>query len=132
MSDFSNVTVSGRLTMDIESSFTTNGTQVGKFGLATSKGFGDNKKTIFVDVTIWGKQADFASKYFKKGDSCVIIGHLDFDQWQTKEGEKRSKLYITADKVLFGDKRKEEGEEPNGKVVDKNVNQPADEEKLPF
>lgn len=101
MTDFNRVILIGRLTRDPEKSYTTTGTAVAKFGFATSNGFGENKKTVFVDITTWGKQAEFVTTYFTKGKEILIEGRLDFDTWESKEGEKRSKLYVTAEKVSF-------------------------------
>lgn len=106
MADFSNVTIVGRLTRDVEMK-DVGSAKVSKFGLAFSKGFGDNKKTVFVDITIWGKQAEFANTYFKKGSECIVRGELDFDTWQSKEGEKKTKLYVTADRIQFCGGKKE-------------------------
>lgn len=101
MTDFNRVILIGRLTRDPEKSYTTTGTAVAKFGFATSNGFGENKKSIFVDITSWGKQAEFVTTYFTKGKEILIEGRLDFDSWESKEGEKRSKLYVTAERISF-------------------------------
>ena len=101
MTDFNRVILIGRLTRDPEKSYTTTGTAVAKFGFATNNGFGESKKTVFVDITTWGKQAEFVTTYFTKGKEILIEGRLDFDSWESKEGEKRSKLYVTAEKVSF-------------------------------
>lgn len=101
MTDFNRVILIGRLTRDPEKSYTTTGTAVTKFGFATNNGFGENKKTVFVEITTWGKQAEFVTTYFTKGKEILIEGRLDFDSWESKEGEKRSKLYVTAERVSF-------------------------------
>ena len=101
MADFNRVILIGRLTRDPEKSYTTTGTAVSKFGLATNNGFGDNKKTVFVDVTTWGKTAEFVTTYFTKGKEILVEGRLEFDSWESKEGDKRSKLYVTGERISF-------------------------------
>lgn len=92
----------GRLTRDPDLRTIPSGTPVCEFGLAMDSGWGDNKKTCFIDVTVWGKQAEFVSKYFKKGDGIHLEGRLDFDSWEDKNGGgKRSKHRITAERVTF-------------------------------
>ncbi|PCJ62490.1 MAG: single-stranded DNA-binding protein [Planctomycetota bacterium] len=101
MTELNKVIIIGRLTRDPEKTYTTSGMAVTKLGIAVDSGFGDRKKTAFVDVTTWNKTAEFVASYFTKGKEMLIEGRLDFDQWESKEGEKRSKLYITADRVSF-------------------------------
>mgnify|MGYP003393678721 CR=1 FL=1 len=101
MADFNRVILIGRLTRDPEKSYTTTGTAISKFGLATNNGFGENKKTVFVDVTTWGKTAEFVTTYFTKGKEILVEGRLEFDSWESKEGEKRSKLYVTGERISF-------------------------------
>lgn len=107
MADFNKVILLGRLTRDVELNQTTTGTECAKFGFATSNGFGDKKKTVFVDITAWGKTAIFVNTYFKKGNEVLIEGRLDFDTWESKEGEKRSKLYVQAEKINFAGGKKD-------------------------
>lgn len=52
----------------------------------------------FFDVEMWGKTAEIASQYCKKGNLAIISGRLSQDTWE-KDGEKRSKVYITAERV---------------------------------
>ena len=102
MSDLNKVMVIGRLTRDSEKNFTPNGTAVCKFNIAVPNGFGDSKKTAFVDITAWGKTAEFVNSYFSKGQEILIEGRLDFDQWEDKDTKaKRSKVYVTAERVSF-------------------------------
>lgn len=101
MTDFNRVILIGRLTRDPEKAYTTAAMAYTKFGIAVNNGFGDNKKTVFVDITTWGKTAEFVSTYFTKGKEILVEGRLELDNWTSKEGEKRSKLYVTGEKVSF-------------------------------
>ena len=99
---FNKVIMMGRLTRDPDLRTIPSGTPVCEFGLASDSGWGDNKKTCFIDITVWGKQSEFVSKYFKKGDGIHIEGRLDFDTWQDKNGGgKRSKHRVTAERVTW-------------------------------
>ena len=102
MANMNRVILIGRLSRDPEKSYTTGkGTAVAKFGIAVDNGFGDNKKTVFIDVAAWDKSADFVMNYFKKGKEILIEGRLELDVWESKEGEKRSKISVTAERVSF-------------------------------
>ncbi len=99
---YNKVVLMGRLTRDPELRTIPSGTPVADFGLAADSGWGENKKTCFVDVTVWGKQAEFVAKYFKKGDGIHLDGRLELEQWEDKDShEKRSKHKITAERVTF-------------------------------
>ena len=67
------------------------------------------EQTVFVDVTAWARQAETAAEYLQKGSSALVEGRLQFDQWETQQGEKRSKLRVRADRVHFGDKPQRDG-----------------------
>jgi single-strand DNA-binding protein len=98
--DFNHWTSLGRLTRDPETSFTSNQTQLTKFGFATSTGWGDNKKPLFIDCACWGKTAEIAAKHLTKGKAIHISGQIEMDQWE-KDGQKRSKLACTVREISF-------------------------------
>ena len=58
-------------------------------------------KPCFVDVAVWGKQAEACGQYLAKGRSVLVEGKLQLDQWESKEGQKRSRLRVRADRVQF-------------------------------
>lgn len=109
---YNKVIMMGRLTRDPEIKETSGGTKVAEFGLAVDSGWGENKRTTFVDITAWSKQAEFVAKYFHKGDGIHIEGRLDLDTWEDKNGGgKRSKHRITSERITFplGGKGKSDG-----------------------
>ena len=59
------------------------------------------KQTCFADVAVWGKQAEACGAQLKKGSPVLVEGKLQFQQWESKEGQKRSRLLIQADRVHF-------------------------------
>lgn len=114
-----NKTISeGRITRELKLEKTKTGTPFCNFDLAMDSGFGKNKRTTFITVTVWGKQAEFVSKYFEKGHGILVEGRIDQDIWKDKNtGEKKSRHRITAERVQFPLSNK------NQKTVD-----PTDEE----
>jgi len=109
MADLNKVMLIGRLTRDIELKYVSSGTAVGEVGMAVNRNYtkGNGEKvdeTAFIEIVIWGKQAETANQYLSKGSSCFIEGRLNFEQWEDKNsGQKRSKLNVVADRVQFLD-----------------------------
>lgn len=97
----------GNITRDIEVRYTPKGTAVAQIGLAINKVWYDdnnNKKeeVTFVDVTLWGKNAENCAKFCRKGFPIHIEGALKLETWDDREGgQKRSKIVVTADRVNF-------------------------------
>ena len=108
MASVNKVMLLGRLTADPELRYTPKGTAVCDLRMAmnrtyTDPGSGEKKEeATFVDVTAWGRTAEISAQYLKKGRQVFIEGRLKFDQWE-QEGQKRSKLSVTADQVTFVD-----------------------------
>lgn len=106
MASFNRVMLMGNLTRNPELKYTPSGTAVTDLGLAVNESFKNKagetvEQTCFVDVVIWGRQAETASEFLKKGSPAFIEGRLQFDQWENQEGEKRSKLRVRAERVQF-------------------------------
>jgi single-strand DNA-binding protein len=66
------------------------------------------EETTFVDVDMWGRRGEVIAQYLKKGDPIFIEGRLSFRQWDDKDGNKRSKLSVTAENFEFLGGRKGE------------------------
>ena len=101
MASFNRVILVGNLTRDPEVKYTTGGTAVAEIGMAVSRQWFDQKsnekkeETTFVDVTLWGRQAEVAGEYLSKGRPVLIEGRLQLDTWEDKQsGQKRSKLRV--------------------------------------
>jgi single-strand DNA-binding protein len=116
MASFNKVLLMGNLTRDPELRYIPSGTAVVKFGLAVNRDYldkqsGEKKESVcFVDITVWGKQAETCNQYLTKGRPVFIEGRLEFSSWETKEGDKRSKLEVVAERVQFLGGRRDEGE----------------------
>ena len=63
-------------------------TSVAQFSLATTTGFGDSKKTQWHNITLWGKTAEVAGQYLKKGNRVCIVGEINYREYE-KDGEKK-------------------------------------------
>jgi single-strand DNA-binding protein len=105
MSSLNVVLLMGHMTADVELR-NAGTTVVANLRMAVNDSYvsKDGKRTeqmVFVDVEVWGKQAESCQKYLSKGSPLMIEGKLKLDQWQTKDGEKRSKLSVRADRVQF-------------------------------
>jgi len=103
MSDLNEVIVSGRLTKNSELRYTPSGTAVTDVVVASnriwSKDSDRQEETTFVDVTIWGRQAESLQEYLVKGRHIMVVGRLKLNKWETDEGDKRSKLTMVAEKI---------------------------------
>ncbi len=115
MADLNRVFLMGRLTFDPELRRTPSGTAVSELRMATSRSWtnqaGERKEeTLFIDVTVWDRQAENCCQYLKKGSSIHVEGSLKMESWDDKTtGEKRSKIKIHADRVQFLDRRETPG-----------------------
>ena len=108
MANLNKVYLMGRLTRDPELRYTPKGTAVADLGMAINRfrGGGDGgertEETTFVDVTLWGRQAEIANQYLAKGKEVFIEGRLQLDSWEDKSsGQKRSKLKVVGEAMQF-------------------------------
>lgn len=118
MANFNKVILLGNLTRDPELRVTPKGTSVCQFGMAVNRVYrsGDDtqEETTFVDLEAWGKQAEIISKYVSKGNPLFIEGRLKFDSWESKEGEKRSKLKVIVENMQLMGSRGDNGGQQGG------------------
>ncbi len=104
---FNKVLLMGNLTRDPDLRGTPNGQTVCEFGIAVNRTVKsadgqEREETCFVDIVVWGKQAPVCRKYLAKGRSVFVEGRLTLDQWEDRNtGERRSRLRVIAEKILF-------------------------------
>ena len=104
---FNRVILIGNLTRDPELRYTPQGTAVADLRLAvtTVRGRSGNERkeeTLFIDCTVWDRQAETCSEYLSKGRPVLVEGRLIEDQWQDKEtGERRSRIKVYVQNVQF-------------------------------
>jgi len=106
MASYNRVLLMGNLTRNPEIRYTPSGTAVSDLGMAVNESFKNKvgetvEQVCYVDVVVWGRQAETASEYLQKGSPLFVEGRLQLDQWENQQGEKRSKLRVRADRVQF-------------------------------
>jgi single-strand DNA-binding protein len=107
MANLNKVMLIGNLTRDPELRYTPSGKAVADISLAINRVWNNDagqkqEETIFVDVTLWGRQAELAQQYLGKGRGVYIEGRLQMDTWDDKEtGKKRSRLKVVGDNLQF-------------------------------
>jgi single-strand DNA-binding protein len=112
MADLNRVFLMGRLTFDPELRRTATGTAVTELRLASNRTWNGRdgerrEETLFVDVTVWERQAENCCQFLKKGSLVHVEGSLRTDTWEDKStGEKRSKVRVHGDRVQFLDSRR--------------------------
>ena len=107
------IIVMGRMTRDPELRRTNSGTAVASFTVAVDRDFkslSGEKETDFIDVVAWRNTAEFVSKYFSKGRMAVVEGRLQLRDWTDKDGNKQRTAEIVADRVYFGDSKRDGGD----------------------
>ena len=106
---FNKVVLVGNLTRDIELRYLQTGTAIGKTGIAVTRKFnsGNGEKreeTCFIDIDFWGRTAEIANQYLRKGSKVLVEGRLKLDQWQDQNGQNRSKHSVNVENMeMLGD-----------------------------
>src|ERR671939_177081 len=126
MASFNKVILLGNLTRDPALRFTPSGTPVASFGLAVNtprpgpsgterggQGSPPERRddVCFVDIVAFGRQAETASEYLRKGRAALVEGRLQWRSWEGQDGQKRSKHDVLAERIQFMPRGREEGTE---------------------
>src|SRR3982074_360869 len=105
MASFNKVILLGNLTRDPEVRYTPKGSAVADLGIAVNRQYtldnGEKREEVtFVDVTFWGRTAEVAGEYLKKGSPGFVEGRLQLDSWDDKtSGQKRTKLKVIGENM---------------------------------
>lgn len=104
------VLIAGRLTRKPELRKTPNGMSVTDLLVALNREFtnqgGDRQQEVcFVDVVVWGKQAESCAQNLDCSSPVLVEGRLQLDVWHAKDGDKRCKLRVAAERVQFLEKK---------------------------
>jgi single-strand DNA-binding protein len=129
MASYNRIVLMGNLTRDPQLSYTAGNVAVCKFGLATNHRRKDRdgnvkEEVCFVDCTAFGRAAETFNQYMTKGRSVLVEGRLQFQQWTTPEGDKRSKHEVIVDNFQFVGGRAEDAGE-SGQAPARRAAQPA-------
>ena len=113
------VILSGNLTKDPEIRYSQSGTAYTRTAIAVSRPFTSKNTegqttTDFFNLTIFGKQAEFCGRYFKKGSSAIIEGRVENDNYEDKNGVKHYSVNIMVERIEFAGKKTSSGGEGGG------------------
>ena len=105
---YNKIILAGNLTRDVEIRYTQGGSAIGSTAIATSRKFksqtGEQKEEVlFVDLTFFGRTAEIANQYLRKGSKVLVDGRLKLDQWTAQDGTKRSKHSVTVENLQMLD-----------------------------
>ncbi len=134
MASVNKVILIGNCTRDPEVRYTPKGTAVADIGMAMNRYFSSDggekrEETTFVDVTLFGRQAEVAGEYLEKGRPVYIEGRLQLDSWDDKNtGQKRTKLKVVGEQMqLLGSREGGGGSSPQQREENAQSNQSAPE-----
>jgi single-strand DNA-binding protein len=120
---FNRVILVGNLTRDIELRYLPSGSAICTTGIATNRRFKKQdgnmaEEVCFIDISLFGRTAEIANQYLKKGSKILVEGRLKLDTWTDQNGQKRSKHTIVVDNLQMLD----------GKTQDRTDNNYIEEE----
>lgn len=127
------VIMMGRLVNDPELKQTPSGVNVCTFTIAVGRSFakqGEERQTDFFDVVAWRGQADFVSRYFRKGQMIAVEGRMETRQYEDKNGVKRKAYNIVADGLHFCEGKQDNAQAPVDIPVDNSGY--SEDNDLPF
>ena len=113
---YNKVILAGNLARDIEIRYTQGGSAIGKTAIATSRRYksqtGEQKEEVmFIDLTFFGRTAEIANQYLRKGSKVLVDGRLTLEQWTAQDGSKRSRHTVTVENLQMLGSRDETGTE---------------------
>ena len=151
MAHFNKVILLGNLTRDPALRSTPSGTPMASFSLAVhtprmgqrgTEGGGQEStakrrdEVCFVDVVAFGRQAETAREYLRKGRAALVEGRLQWRSWESQDGQKRSKHEVLADRIQCMPRGREQGREPMGSgpscAGEESESPPIAEDDMPF
>ncbi len=117
MNSLNSILIEGNLVRDPEITYTTKGTALCKFTIASNRFFKleeeYQKEVSFFSVTTWTKLAERCAEYLKKGRGVRVVGRLKQDRWQGPDGKAKSRIEIVAEHVEFKPEFKGKEQQPN-------------------
>ena len=125
MANLNKVTLIGRLGQDPEIRYTQSGSAVTNVTIATNDYWNDKQgerqeRTEWHSLVLWGKLADLAQSYLKKGSQIYVEGRLQTRDWEDQQGQKHYKTEVVVTTMQFLDSRISDSD--SGKVASSNTN----------
>lgn len=129
---YHSVTLAGNLGRDPEQRYTAEGKPVTNFSIAVDDSYGGNKKTIWIRVSVWGKQAESCNQYLSKGSKVLVVGRLNHENGNPRtftrnDGTPGASFEVTAQVVKFLG-----GRQSASAPQDSEIPPEAKEEEIPF
>ena len=128
---YNKIVLMGNLTRDVEIRYSQGGSAIGNTGIAVNRKWksqtGEQKEEVmFVDLTFFGRTAEIANQYLRKGAKVLVDGRLSFDQWTSKDGQKRSKHSVTVENLqMLGGRDDNQNGANGGGYANPNQGQPV-------
>ncbi len=112
---YNKVILLGNLSKDIEIRYSQSGSAIANTAIATTRKFkgadGTQKEEVlFIDVTFFGRSAEIANQYLRKGSKVQLDGRLKLDQWTAQDGQKRSKHSVSVENLTMLDSKPSNGQ----------------------
>lgn len=117
--NFNKVILGGRLTADPELKQTPNGIPVTSFSIAIDRRFARNsdqqsqQNADFINIVAWRGNAEFITRYFRKGSSICIVGSIQTRTWTDQQGQKRYTTEVVVDEATFVDSKSGSAQSPS-------------------
>jgi len=129
---YNKVILVGNLTRDVELRYSSSGSAIGKVGIATNRRFksatGEQREEVmFIDLTFFGRTAEVANQYLRKGSKVLVEGRLVLEQWVAQDGTKRSRHSITVENMQMLDSRADSMQQQNS-----GYNNPSNYQQAPM
>lgn len=137
---YNRVIMVGNLTRDIELRYSGSGMAIAKTAIATNRRYktqqGEQREeTCFIDITLFGRAAEIANQYLRKGSKVLVEGRLVFEQWTDQSGNKRSKHSIAVDNLQMLGSREENRSSsysaPSEPAPQPRYNEPTPKQEIP-
>lgn len=118
MANLNQCNVIGTLTRDPELRTVSSGTSTTKLCIAINHKYKDKQETLFLNIVLWGKMAETAHQYLKKGSQAFFSGRLEMNKYTDKNGDERQDWHIVADTMQFLDRKPKDGSSSSQKQED--------------
>jgi single-strand DNA-binding protein len=130
---YNKVVMVGNLTRDIELRYLPSGAAIAKSAIASSYKYktatGEQKDEVcFLDFNIFGRSAEVANQYLRKGSKVLLEGRLVFEQWTAQDGTNRSKHALRVDVMKMLDSKADSQNQGGGDYSQNNQQQPAQQQ----
>ena len=106
MASFNKVILMGNLTRDPELRYTPSNVAICKFSIAVNRQYttasGEKREEVdFIECEMWGRRGEVINQYLRKGNPIFVEGRLRLDRWEDQQGNKKSRLLVTAENFEF-------------------------------